>query len=142
MPLKQRENAHNKMVEKGTAGRILLAAGGLLYVLGLILGLDRLCLIVGNLCFLAGTGYVAGAYALFAFFLKPTKVKGTACYFLGFFLLLVGWVLLATGLQLYGVYILFKDFLPALEKQMPMLKSLSRAVKGWRRQDLKTSLPI
>lgn len=130
------------MVEKGTVGRLLLIGGGVLYILGLVLGLDRLCLIVGNVCFLVGTGYVAGAYALFAFFLKPTKIKGTACYFLGFFLLLVGWAFLATCLQLYGIYVLFKDFLPALEKQVPMFKSLTRTIKGWRRQDLKTSLPI
>lgn len=130
------------MVEKSSLGTLLLAAGGVLYLLGLILMLDRLCLVLGNFCFLVGTAYVTGTYALIAFFLKPSKLKGTACYFIGLFLLLVGWVTLATGLQLYGVFVLFRDFLPQIENKVPVIRSVLRTIKNWRGDDRKSTLPF
>jgi hypothetical protein len=48
------------------------------------------------------------------FFIKPAKIKGSACFFFGYFLLLLGWGLLGGLVQVAGIYYLFRDFLPQL----------------------------
>jgi hypothetical protein len=86
------------MGERRNAGMALVALGLALYFLGLILLIDRLLLFLGNIALLVGIGYFSGPLTLMTFFLRPTKIKGSICFFIGLFLLIAGWGLLATGL--------------------------------------------
>ena len=92
------------MGESRKGGMILIVLGLILYVLGLLLLIDRLLLFLGNVCFLIGIGYFSGPLTLMTFFMRPTKVKGSIAFFVGLFLLIAGWGLLATILQLYGMF--------------------------------------
>jgi hypothetical protein len=86
------------MGERRNAGMALVVLGIVLYLLGLILLLDRLLLFLGNLAFLSGIAYFSGPWTLVTFFLRPTKITGSICFFIGLFLLIAGWGLLATAL--------------------------------------------
>ncbi|CAG9335775.1 unnamed protein product [Blepharisma stoltei] len=99
---------------KKSGGSILTLAGLICYFLGLILRFDRFLLILGNLLFTAGTCYIAGASTLALFFFKPSKFKGSACCFIGLFLILCNWTIFGTFIQLFGFFYLFRDFLPQL----------------------------
>ncbi|CAG9315889.1 unnamed protein product [Blepharisma stoltei] len=95
-------------------GSPITVLGLILYLIGVFLWFDRLFLLIGNTLFLIGTGYLTGISGLIFFFMKPSKLKGTICYFIGFFLILVGWSTVGGILQLYGIYQLFKDFIPQI----------------------------
>jgi hypothetical protein len=86
------------MGENRKAGMGLVFLGLILYFLGLVLMLDRLLLFLGNIAFLAGIGYITGPMTMITFFLTPSKIKGSICFFVGLFLLIAGWGLLATCL--------------------------------------------
>ena len=92
------------MGESRKGGMILIVLGLILYVLGLVLLIDRLLLFLGNICFIIGIGYFSGPLTLMTFFMRPTKIKGSIAFFIGLFLLIAGWGLLATILQLYGMF--------------------------------------
>lgn len=83
---------------------LLVGIGASLYFLGLIMFIDRLFMFLGNIALLAGVGYFSGPLTLMTFFLRPAKIKGSICFFIGLFLLIAGWGLLATILQLYGMF--------------------------------------
>ena len=100
--------------DRKSVGVGMLALGATFYLLGLVMFCDRLFLFLGNLGFLVGTGYLVGPFTLVTFFIRPSKLKGTALFFIGLFLLIVGWSILATLLQTYGLFILFRDFIPQL----------------------------
>jgi len=100
--------------DRKNVGVGLLALGATFYLLGLLMFCDRLFLFLGNLGFLVGTGYLVGPFTLFTFFIRPSKLKGSALFFIGLFLLLVGWSILSAILQTYGLFILFRDFIPQL----------------------------
>jgi hypothetical protein len=102
--------------DKKKVGIGMMLLGFSLYVLGLVMMVDRLFLILGNLSFLFGMSSFVGSFQMLAFFVRPSNLKGSLCYFSGLFLLLVGWGLLASGLQIAGLILLFKDFLPRLVK--------------------------
>ncbi|CAG9327327.1 unnamed protein product [Blepharisma stoltei] len=99
---------------KKSGGSILTLAGLFCYLLGLIFVFDRFFLIIGNLLFTGGTCYIAGTATLLSFFFKPSKLKGSACYFIGFFLIICNWTILGTFIQLFGFFYLFRDFVPQL----------------------------
>ena len=92
------------MGESRKGGMILIVLGLILYVLGLVLLIDRLLLFLGNICFIIGIGYFSGPLTLMTFFMRPTKIKGSIAFFIGLFLLIAGWGMLATILQLYGMF--------------------------------------
>ena len=51
------------------------------------------------------------------FFSKKTRIQASACYFGGFFLILIGWFMLTTIgflLQMYGLIMLFGSFMPTV----------------------------
>ena len=100
-------------LKKSSVSLIMLFGIGF-YVLGLILMFDRFFLIIGNVFFLSGASYSAGCFTLTMFFIKPSKLKGSICYFLGFFFVLMNWSLLGGILQLLGIYFLFRDFVPQI----------------------------
>lgn len=99
---------------KKSGGSILTLAGLMCYILGILLFFDRFLLVLGNIFFTGGTCYIAGSSTLLTFFFRPTKLKGSACYFIGMFLILCNWTILGTSIQLCGIFYLFRDFVPQL----------------------------
>mmetsp|Transcript_4791 Transcript_4791/g.7216 ORF Transcript_4791/g.7216 Transcript_4791/m.7216 type:complete len:141 (-) Transcript_4791:808-1230(-) len=97
-----------------STGSIVTIVGLCLYLLGVLMLFDRLLILLGNILFLIGTGYIVGTFALVTFFVRPTKMKGSLCYFSGLFLILVNWAVLGSAVQLVGLFYLFRDFLPQL----------------------------
>lgn len=100
-------------VKKSYASILMLLGIGL-YLFGLILFFDRFSLLLGSTLFLIGAGYSAGVGTLSLFFIKPTKLKGSLCFFFGYFLLLLSWGILGGVVQMIGIYYLFRDFLPQI----------------------------
>ena len=58
-----------------------------------------------------------GAKSTLYFFFKPSKLMGSVFYFLGFFMIMIGWymfVLLGFVSQMYGVFLLFRSFIKTI----------------------------
>jgi len=68
-------------------------------------------LAMGNILFLIGLTIIIGPQKTLAFFARKQKLKGTAAFFLGLFLILMRWALVGFMVELYGIFILFGDFL-------------------------------
>lgn len=76
---------------------VALILGGLVsFLVGLILLCDRLMLLIGNVAFLIGLSYLVGTFTMITFFMRPTKIQGSICYFIGFFFLIVNWPVFGT----------------------------------------------
>jgi hypothetical protein len=108
--------------DKKKVGVGLMLLGISLYGLGLVFLVDRLFLVLGNVSFLCGMSSVVGSFQMVTFFFRPSNLKGSLCYFSGLFLLLAGWGLLGTALQISGLFLLFKDFVPKLAKTYGPMK--------------------
>ena len=100
-------------LKKSSVSIVMLIGIGM-YIFGVVLMGDRFLLLLGNALFLGGASYSAGCPTLTLFFVKPSKIKGSLCYFLGMFLILVNWALLGGVLQMIGIYFLFRDFIPQI----------------------------
>lgn len=99
---------------KKSSVSIIMLLGISSYIFGLVLFFDRVFLLLGNILFLSGASYSAGCFTLTMFFVKPSKLKGSICYFVGMFSILIGWALVGGVLQLVGIYYLFRDFIPQI----------------------------
>lgn len=99
---------------KKSSVSIAMLVGITFYIFGLVFMFDRLFLLIGNLLFLVGASYSAGFFTLLMFFIKPSKIKGSICYFVGLFMILTGWALIGGLLQLFGIFHLFRDFIPQI----------------------------
>lgn len=64
-----------------------------------------------QILFLIGLTIIIGPQKTLAFFARKQKLKGTAAFFLGLFLILMRWALVGFMVELYGIFILFGDFL-------------------------------
>lgn len=100
-------------VKKSYASIFMLIGIGV-YLFGVVIGFDRWCLLLGSTLFLVGAAYSAGGLTLGLFFIKPTKIKGSVCFFFGYFLLVLGWGMIGGLVQVAGIYYLFRDFIPQL----------------------------
>lgn len=72
---------------------------------------DRAMLAMGNILFLIGLTIIIGPQKTALFFARRQKLKGTAAFFGGLFLILMRWALVGFLVELYGIFILFGDFL-------------------------------
>ena len=95
-------------------GTALIIGGLVCFTMGILLLCDRLLLLIGHICFLAGVSYLVGTFTMITFFMRPSKVQGSVCYFIGMFFLLVNWPILGTFLQLAGLFYMFRGFIPQL----------------------------
>ncbi|KAA8650272.1 hypothetical protein EYZ11_006099 [Aspergillus tanneri] len=66
---------------------------------------------MGNILFLIGLTLIIGLRKTFAFFSRRQKLKGTAAFASGILLILIRWPLTGFLIELYGLFILFGDFL-------------------------------
>jgi hypothetical protein len=76
-----------------------------------ILFFDRAMLAMGNILFLIGLTIIIGPQKTTAFFARKQKLKGTAAFFGGLALILLRWPLIGFCVELYGIMVLFGDFL-------------------------------
>ncbi|KAH8196066.1 hypothetical protein TruAng_009781 [Truncatella angustata] len=68
---------------------------------------------LGNsqILFLIGLTIIIGPQKTLAFFARKQKAKGTAAFFGGLLLILARWPLIGFCVELYGIMVLFGDFL-------------------------------
>ena len=89
----------------------LIGIGLVFYGLGIVFFLDRGFLCIGNLAFIMGLIVVVGPQGALGFFKR--KQLGSAVFFAGFVLIIIGWFLFTTLgflIQMYGLFLLFRDF--------------------------------
>jgi hypothetical protein len=66
---------------------------------------------IPQILFLIGLTIIIGPQKTLLFFARRQKLKGTAAFFMGLFLILMRWALIGFLVELYGIFILFGDFL-------------------------------
>ncbi|KAI5866620.1 Got1/Sft2-like family-domain-containing protein [Durotheca rogersii] len=72
---------------------------------------DRAMLAMGNILFLIGLTVIIGPRKTLVFFARRQKAKGTAAFFIGLALILARWPFIGFVVELYGIAVLFGDFL-------------------------------
>ena len=74
-----------------------------------------------------------GPKSTLLFFAKKQRILGSVCYFLGFGLIVIGWFLLTTlgfMLQMYGLWHLFKQFLPTVFSYMQTVPVIGPIIRN------------
>ncbi|KAK4930866.1 Golgi Transport [Elasticomyces elasticus] len=93
---------------------VAFCSGGFFFlVFGLILFFDRALLAMGNILFLVGITLLLGPARTFAFFARRNKWRGSAAFWAGILLILVRWTLVGFLVELYGMFILFGEYVEA-----------------------------
>jgi hypothetical protein len=86
---------------------------------------------MGNLLFLAGLMLMIGLRSTFLFFFQLQKWKGSALFFGGFALIMIGWPVFGVLLELGGGFFLFGGFIPTLiqfAKSIPIIGPIFSSV--------------
>ena len=114
-----------------TANPFLPQTGGFFLIGGVIFFFDRAMLAMGNvrlprpptppqpqpnptlsqILFLIGLTIIIGPSKTAVFFARKQKLKGTAAFFGGLALIVLRWPLIGFLVELYGILVLFGDFL-------------------------------
>ncbi|KAB5540511.1 Got1/Sft2-like family-domain-containing protein [Coniochaeta sp. 2T2.1] len=92
-------------------GVAFCSGGGFFLIGGVLLFFDRAMLAMGNTLFLIGLTVIIGPAKTMLFFARKNKAKGTAAFFGGLTLILLRWPLIGFLVELYGIFVLFGDFL-------------------------------
>ncbi|KAK3352992.1 Got1-like family protein [Lasiosphaeria hispida] len=92
-------------------GVAFCTGGGFFLIGGVVLFFDRAMLAMGNILFLIGLTIIIGPAKTLLFFARKQKAKGTAAFFAGLTLILFKWPLIGFLVELYGIMVLFGDFL-------------------------------
>lgn len=92
-------------------GVAFCSGGGFFLIFGVMLFFDRAMLAMGNILFLIGLTIIIGPQKTLMFFARKQKAKGTAAFFAGLLLILMRWPLIGFCVELYGILVLFGDFL-------------------------------
>ena len=66
---------------------------------------------MSQILFLIGLTIIIGPAKTLLFFARKNKAKGTAAFFAGLALILLRWPLVGFLVELYGIFVLFGDFL-------------------------------
>ncbi|KAG9240992.1 Got1/Sft2-like family-domain-containing protein [Calycina marina] len=92
-------------------GVVFCSGGGFFLIAGVLMFFDRSMLAMGNILFLIGLTIIIGPAKTAAFFARRQKMRGTAAFFSGLALILLRWAFVGFLVELYGIFILFGDFL-------------------------------
>ncbi|KAN0106207.1 Got1 family protein [Hyaloscypha variabilis] len=95
-------------------GVAFCSGGGFFLIGGVIMFFDRAMHVpffFSQILFLIGLTIIIGPQKTALFFARRQKLKGTAAFFGGLFLILMRWALIGFLVELYGIFILFGDFL-------------------------------
>ncbi|KAA8493129.1 Vesicle transport protein GOT1 [Porphyridium purpureum] len=95
--------------------------------LGVLLLFDKSLLAMGNVMFLSGVGLIIGAQRAVRFFFTRKRYKGSAFFFGGMTLVLVGWPIIGICLEAWGFVNLFGDFFPValtFMQNMPVIGNI------------------
>lgn len=95
-------------------GVAFCSGGGFFLIGGVVLFFDRAMLAMGNILFLIGLTLIIGLSKTLAFFARKQKLRGTAAFAAGILLILLRWPLVGFCVELYGIVILFGDFLATI----------------------------
>ncbi|KAM5496745.1 Golgi Transport [Microsporum canis] len=95
-------------------GVVFCSGGSLFLFLGILMFFDRSLLAMGNILFLIGLPLILGPQKTLAFFARKQKLTGTVTFALGIGLILCRWPLIGFCVELYGLFVLFGDFLVTL----------------------------
>ena len=63
-----------------------------------------------QILFIIGLTLIIGIQKTFVFFARKQKLKGTAAFAAGIFLILLRWPLVGFLVETYGIFVLFGDF--------------------------------
>ncbi|KAK1988025.1 Got1-like family protein [Colletotrichum cereale] len=105
-------------------GVIFCSGGGFFLIGGVMLFFDRAMLAMGNILFLIGLTIIIGPQKTLLFFARKQKARGTAAFFAGLALILLRWPLIGFCVELYGIMVLFGDFLgtiAAFARNIPVI---------------------
>ncbi|XP_031481731.1 vesicle transport protein GOT1-like [Nymphaea colorata] len=101
--------------EQKRIGVGLIGFGLAFTFLGIILFLDRGLLALGNILCLSGVALILGWRSTCKLFSEKVNIKGSLSFFVGVFLILVGWPILGILLEFYGSVVLFRGFWPSIK---------------------------
>ncbi|KAL2818632.1 vesicle transport protein [Aspergillus granulosus] len=134
------------MTDNQKIGVIFCSGGGLFLFGGVLMFFDRSLLAMGNILFLIGLTLIIGLQKTFAFFSRRQKLQGTAAFVAGILLILLRWPLIGFFVELYGLFILFGDFLVTIGQFAgnipvvgPYIRSALETLAGGRRN---AELPV
>jgi hypothetical protein len=99
----------------------LCLIGSVCIFLGVAFVFERTLLSLGNLSFVIGLTFLLGVQKTLKFFLRREKKIASACFFLGFLLVLFGWAFIGSIVELYGFWKLFSAFIPNVINSMRMI---------------------
>ncbi|KAK4204165.1 vesicle transport protein [Triangularia verruculosa] len=92
-------------------GVAFCSGGGFFLIGGVLLFFDRAMLAMGNILFLIGLTIIIGPAKTAVFFARRQKIQGTLAFFAGLALIFLRWPLIGFLIELYGILVLFGDFL-------------------------------
>eukprot|EP01111_Echinosteliopsis_oligospora_P013188 TRINITY_DN4665_c0_g1_i1.p1 TRINITY_DN4665_c0_g1~~TRINITY_DN4665_c0_g1_i1.p1 ORF type:complete len:143 (+),score=18.08 TRINITY_DN4665_c0_g1_i1:80-508(+) len=104
-------------------GALLTGFGIFFTFIGVLALFDRGLLAIGNLLFLSGVCVGLGITKTGKFFFQKRKLKGTACFMFGIFLVIIGWAFIGLMVEIFGFINLFGDFFPiafAFARKIPI----------------------
>ncbi|CDR95283.1 CGI-141 protein-like protein, putative [Babesia bigemina] len=93
-------------------GFALLCLGFITGCISILLLFDPLFFNVSNVFMVSGLYFILGTSKFITFFTSSYRAKGSAIYFIGIFVALIGWTKIGFILETYGLYVLFGAFLP------------------------------
>lgn len=92
-----------------------LTAFGLAFsILGILLLFDKGLLAMGNVLYLSGVMLIIGPTRSVRFFFQRRKVKASVFFFAGMAVVLFGWPIIGTMVEIFGFINLFGDFFPVV----------------------------
>jgi len=102
------------LTDQQKVGVAFCSGGGFFLLGGVMLFFDRAMLAMGNILFLIGLPLTLGPAKTLLFFSRRQKLRGTLSFAFGILLILFRWPLIGFLVELYGIVILFGDFLATI----------------------------
>ncbi|KAL7748000.1 Golgi Transport [Sorochytrium milnesiophthora] len=86
--------------------------------------MDKGLLAIGNILFISGISMIIGLSKTIAFFVRPTKLRGSVAFFAGVLMVFIGWPVVGMAVEMFGFVNLFGDFFPvviAFMRRLPVI---------------------